>query len=181
MACAGATRRKVESMNRNESGVKWLNHSRRKLTGVPSRENLTEINPNMVGVAMAVPFVASRGHARFGQCPNPSRLARAMSRHASAALLAFASLQVWGMTALGHAPGGAVITIAAIAMLLLVALPFTRRLERRWHDLAGSALPSPGLTTRFRKDRTRLWLLALAVPPLWLGTVAVAAQAATGF
>lgn len=105
-------------------------------------------------------------------------MARAMSRHASGALLAFAVLQVWGMTVLGHAPGGAFIIVAAIAMLLLVAMPFARRIERHWRDLTYSALPSPGLVSRFRRDRTRLWLLALAVPPAWLGTVAVAAQAA---
>lgn len=100
-----------------------------------------------------------------------------MSRHSSGALLAFAAVQVWGVVALSNLAGGRLSPIVALAILLLVAIPFARRLDRRWQDLGRTALPSSGLIARFRRDRTRLWMLAFAVPTLWIGAFAIAARA----
>ena len=134
-----------------------------------------------VGVAMASVFPHSRTHKKYGSAVAAPRLARAMTWHASAALLSFAGLQLWGVVALARAPGGQVLPFVALGLLLLVAIPFARRLERRWRDLAASALPSSGLLMHFRRDRSRLWRLALIIPTLWLGLFAVAAEAASFF
>lgn len=107
------------------------------------------------------------------------RLARAMSWHASGALLLFAGIQIAGVIALADLPGGSALPFVALAMVLLIAVPFSRSLERRWSGLAGSALPSSGLVQAFRADRSRLWRLALVVPTLWIGLFAVVAEAAT--
>ena len=102
-----------------------------------------------------------------------------MSRHASASLLTFAIGQIWAVVALSRMPGGHFLPFLALALLLIVALPFSRRLDARWQDLGRTALPSSGLIARFRRDRSRLWALAVALPTLWAGCFVVIAQAAT--
>ena len=104
-----------------------------------------------------------------------------MTRHASAAVVTFAGLQLAGIFALATEPGARVLPYVALAMLLLFAIPFARRLERRWRGLATSALPSVGLLSHFRRDRSRLWGLALLLPTLWIGLFAVVAEAAPLF
>lgn len=127
---------------------------------------------------MASVFPGSRTAESFCSRHGAARLARAMSWHASGALLLFAALQIVGVIALSGMPGGQMLPFVALALLVLVAVPFSRRLERRWSRLADTALPGPGLTVRFRKDRERLWRLACIVPTAWIGLFAVAAQAA---
>jgi hypothetical protein len=101
-----------------------------------------------------------------------------MSWHASGALLLFSLLQIAGVIALSAMPGGRVLPFVALALLILVALPYSRALERGWSRLADTALPGPGLTGRFRRDRERLWRMACIVPTAWIGLFAAAAQAA---
>ena len=67
---------------------------------------------------------------------------------------------------------------ALLASLMVLAVPFTRHFERRWANLARTALPSATLLTLFRRDRARLWRFALLVPVVWLGGYAVMAEAA---
>lgn len=134
-----------------------------------------------VGVAMASVFPQSRTHEKYGSAVAAPRLARAMTWHASTALLAFAGLQLWGVIALANMPGARILPFVALGLLILIAVPFARRLERHWRDLAASALPSSGLLMHFRRDRTRLWRLALIIPTLWLGLFAVVAEAAPFF
>lgn len=126
---------------------------------------------------MASVFPLGRAQANWGSPDTASRLARRMSRHASAALLMFAAVQIVGIILLNDLPGGRMLPYVALALLVLGAVPFARRVEARWQDLEKRALPCPGLRARFRADRSTLWRLALAVPALWLGTFAVAARA----
>lgn len=128
---------------------------------------------------MASVFPHSRTQDKFGSAQAAPRLARSMTWHASAALLAFSGLQLWGVIALADVPGAPILPFVALGLLILIAIPFARRLERRWRDLAASALPSAGLVTSFRQDRSRLWRLAVLVPSLWIGTFAAVAEATT--
>ncbi len=92
--------------------------------------------------------------------------------------MTFALLQIAGVVALSDIPGGSALPFVALALLLLIALPFSRMLERRWSGLASTALPSTGLVQAFRADRSRLWRLAVIVPTLWIGLFAVVVEAA---
>lgn len=129
------------------------------------------------GVAMASVFPHSRTQENYGSAMAAPRLARSMTWHASLALLVFAGVQLWGVMALSGSPGSRALPFIALGLLILLAIPFARRLERRWSDLARSALPSDGLVTSFRRDRSRLWRLALLVPTLWIGLYAAVAEA----
>ena len=125
---------------------------------------------------MASVFPQSRSYSNSTKMVGADRLARHMSWHASGALLAFAGMQIWGVLTLINMPYGRSLPFVALAILLLVAVPFSRRIERRWHHYADSALPSSGLLISFRRDRSRLWRLALLVPTLWIGAVALVAR-----
>jgi len=106
------------------------------------------------------------------------RLARQMTLHASLAVLAFSVIQIIGVLLLHDHRGGALLPVVALASLMVIAVPFTRHIERRWANLARTALPSATLLSHFRRDRARLWRFALLVPVLWLGGYAVMAEAA---
>jgi hypothetical protein len=106
-------------------------------------------------------------------------LARRMSRHSAGALLVFSIIQVWAVVTATPVAGGQWLPLIALGLLIVIAIPFARRIERRWGDLADNALPCPALVTQFRRDRARLWALALLVPALWVLSYAAVAEAAT--
>lgn len=117
---------------------------------------------------MASVFPGTRISPRVSPPVSASALARAMSWHASGALMLFALLQIAGLVLIDGAAGG-VLPFVALGLLLLGAMPLARGIDRRWSRLADMALPSTGLYRRFRRDRARLWQAALLVPPLWFG------------
>jgi len=150
-----------------------------KLTAAPQQGISVVITADFdPGGRMASVFPGSRSQVDFYSPAAAPRLARAMTRHASMALLTFAVLQVLGIIAFSQAPGGAMLPFVALGLLLLLAIPFSRAVERRWARFANTALPSPGLLARFRDDRARLWRLACIVPTAWLGLFAAMSQAA---
>lgn len=125
---------------------------------------------------MASVFPLSRNTHTMFALPGSRRLARGMSRHAAGAMLLFAGWQAWLAIGLSDQFGAATLPWAALILLILGAIPLTRAMERRWHRLAQEALPCPGLLSAYRRDRARLWLLALAVPPLSMTATLAAAQ-----
>ncbi len=120
---------------------------------------------------MAVFAAASVGRRLVA--PSATQLAQAMGRHASATVLMFAVMQNWGVVALADRPYGQLLPFVALGLLLLVALPYARRVERRWRRLAEAALPGGDLERHYRLDRARLWRGAFLLPALWIGAVAV--------
>ncbi|MFM6853390.1 MAG: hypothetical protein ACKOUM_04845 [Sphingopyxis sp.] len=128
---------------------------------------------------MATVFPLARTRSHPDTMRNASSMARAMSRHAAAALLLFTGLQIWAIVALNHMRYGSVLPFIALAVLFLLAVPFSRRAVRRWQMLAHTALPCAGLIQRFRRDRGRLWRLAFIVPTVWVALFAAVAKAAT--
>lgn len=117
---------------------------------------------------MASVFPLSRTHENREFLPSPSKLARAVTLHSSLAVLTFAALQVCAVVALAQQPGGSMLPFVALAVLILLFIPFARRIERRWRNLAAAALPSDGLLVSFRRDRQLLWRLALIGPLAWV-------------
>ena len=103
---------------------------------------------------------------------SPARLAQRMSRHLAGAVITFALVQLvlLHLAVSGGAPTA--LGYGALAMVVLIALPTARRLERRWRDFADTALPSPRLGQLWARDVRRLWLAAIMVPGLWIGGAA---------
>lgn len=96
-------------------------------------------------------------------------LGHRMTRHIAAALVVFAVAQIWLVSAAIDAGAPRMLSAIALTALVALAIPFARRTERRWHQLAQEALPSPALSSRFHRDVRRLWLLALGLPACWVG------------
>jgi hypothetical protein len=126
---------------------------------------------------MASVFPQSRTYLGVEALVGADRLAKSMAWHASGSLLTLAALQIWGVLTLINLPFGRSLPFVALAVLLLIGIPLTRRIERRWHRLAANALPSSALLIRFRQDRARLWRLALIVPTVWIGLFALVSRA----
>lgn len=116
---------------------------------------------------MATSF-SSRGWARSANIlPRARHLGNQMTRHVAAAVIVFAVMQIWLVSAAIEAGAPRGISVMAMIVLLIAALPFARITERRWQMLARQALPSPALMARFRGDVRRLWLLTAIVPAMW--------------
>ena len=109
--------------------------------------------------------------------PAPRSLGRRMSWHAAAALIAFALLQIWLVSSAVAAGAPSALMLVALVLLIALAIPAARAIERRWHRLSRKALASRGLHTRFRRDVRRLWAAALALPLLWIGAATAALEA----
>lgn len=126
--------------------------------------------------------MASTFGPRLWRRTNPSvpparSLGRRMTRHAAAALLVFASLQIWLVSSAIAAGAPSVLTIVALVFILALAVPIARLTERRWYHLSRQALASWGLHARFRRDVRRLWVAALTLPFLWISGTLAATEA----
>ena len=127
---------------------------------------------------MASVYPQSRGQIHTISAIGPRSLARGITVHTSLALMVFAVLQAVGVVALNDLPGGRWLPFIALAVLILIAVPFSRRVERRWRRMADQALPSSRLRNDYRRDRAQLWRYATIAPLLWIGSYSVVAQAA---
>lgn len=109
--------------------------------------------------------------------PAARSLGRRMTWHAATALIVFAALQIWLVTSAVDAGAPSAFTIIALVMLVALALPAARAVERRWHRLSRQALASWGLHARFCRDVRRLWIAALTLPFLWVSGALAATDA----
>jgi hypothetical protein len=109
--------------------------------------------------------------------PHARSLSRQMTLHVAGAVIAFAVVQIWAVTSAVGMGQSRLLPVVALAILLFAALPIARRIERQWHRLGQSALPSVGLYQRFRREVRRLWLVATLFPAAWVGLVVFANEA----
>jgi hypothetical protein len=118
---------------------------------------------------MATSFSSREWTRSANFTPRARNLGARMTRHVAVALMLFAIVQIWLVNAALEHGASQLVTIGALVTLLAFAIPFARRMERRWYRLGEQALPSPALTAHFRRDIMWLWTLAVLLPPLWIG------------
>jgi hypothetical protein len=87
-----------------------------------------------------------------------------MSNHVAAALLVFTALQLLVTMRYLSAGASRTLPLLTLAMLVGVAIPGCRWLERRWAALGDEAGGDPALGRPFRRDIALLWAVALALP-----------------
>ncbi|WP_447760837.1 hypothetical protein [Sphingopyxis panaciterrae] len=109
--------------------------------------------------------------------PAARSLGRRMTVHSAAALIAFAVLQIWLVSSAVAAGAPSGLIVVALIVLLALAVPVARSVERRWYRLSRQALASWGLHARFRRDVRRLWVAALTLPFLWVSGAMAATDA----
>jgi hypothetical protein len=118
---------------------------------------------------MASVFPGTKSVSNPLALPSGRALARGMSRHASVAMLVFALWQVWLALRFADSAGGGALPWVSLVLLMIGAIPFARHMERRWQRLTQDSFPCPGLVAAYRRDRRRLWLLAISAPVIALG------------
>jgi len=91
-----------------------------------------------------------------------------MSNNCACALLVYTLLQIFVVVSAIETKGMSIAPYFGLVLLVAIIIPFCRKYERRWQELAKSNLPDAGLATRFRKDQLVLWVLALGLPFLFV-------------
>ncbi|MDE1915863.1 MAG: hypothetical protein KGJ57_06075 [Sphingomonadales bacterium] len=87
-----------------------------------------------------------------------------MSDNIAFALLAYTALQIVLTMGVLRARGASVLPFAALVILVAGIIPACRRFERRWSRLGDAEAADPALVSRYRRDVTGLWALALGLP-----------------
>lgn len=91
-----------------------------------------------------------------------------MSNNLAAALVTFAGLQIFVISAIVATGATTLLYHIGIAILIVAVIPAARNLERRWEVLSQSDLPANGLAVRFRMDQLKLWAATLLLPLGWI-------------
>lgn len=90
-----------------------------------------------------------------------------ISNNAAGALLLFTLLHVTCFTALAAFAGSSLVSYLGIAIMIGLVIPALARFEARWHGETLQGLSDGELALRFRTERRRLWIAAVAAPFLW--------------
>jgi hypothetical protein len=93
---------------------------------------------------------------------------RRMSNNLAAALVTFAGLQIFVISAVVATGATTLLYHIGIAILIAAVIPAARNIERRWETLSQSDLSHHGLAVRFRMDQLKLWTGALLLPLGWI-------------
>lgn len=93
---------------------------------------------------------------------------RRMSNNLAAALVTFAGLQIFVISAVVAIGATTLLYHIGIAILIAAVIPAARNLDRRWEALSQSDLSNQGLAVRFRMDQLKLWTATLLLPLGWI-------------
>lgn len=129
---------------------------------------------------MATTFEPRLWNRTTASVPPARSLGRRMRVHAATALIAFAALQLWLVLDAVNKGAASALLFIPLGILMALAIPLTRKFERRWYRRSREALASWGLHARFCRDVRRLWAVALVLPFLWVNGALAASQAIAG-
>lgn len=93
---------------------------------------------------------------------------RSMSNNLAAALVVYAGLQIFVISAIVATGATSLLYHLGIAVLIAAIVPAARSMERRWEQLPQYALPRQVIADRFRMDLLRLWGTVLLLPFVWI-------------
>ena len=110
--------------------------------------------------------------------PHAGKLARQMTIHIAAAVVVYALVQLWLVIGAVAEGGSRFLPHIGVGLMLIAVVPAARRIERRWADLANSALASRELCQSYRHDAARVWAGAIILPFVWVGAFMGASAAA---
>lgn len=106
----------------------------------------------------------------------PRQLVQRMRMNIAGALLVFTAIQVLLTAIVAHQTGLHEPSIIGLVVVVALAVPAARIVDRRWVMLCHRSVYGPGLVARYRRDVARLWFTAVTAAPLWLAVaVAIAA------
>lgn len=92
-----------------------------------------------------------------------------MSDNIAYALLTYTGLQIFMTMGALEAHNTSLLPYFALVLLVGAIIPACRWFERRWNRLDDAHAADPNLAAAFKRDRRRLWLLAIGLPFLITG------------
>ena len=94
-----------------------------------------------------------------------------MSNNCAAALLVYTMLQIFFVLSFIDNNGMSIAPYFGLILLVAIIIPFCRKYEKRWENMASVDLTEQSLAARFRKDQIILWILALGLPFVFVGLI----------
>ncbi|WP_159437088.1 hypothetical protein [Parasphingorhabdus marina] len=94
-----------------------------------------------------------------------------MSNHCAGALLFYTMMQIFFVLSFIETKGMSIAPYFGLVLLVAIIIPFCRRYEKRWEELAKSSIPETNMALRFRRDAITLWLLAIGLPIIFVGII----------
>ncbi|MHA6316114.1 hypothetical protein ACXYN8_00435 [Altererythrobacter sp. CAU 1778] len=90
--------------------------------------------------------------------------ARRMSDHVAYALLVYTGLHIFVTMSAIKGLGGSILPFLSLIVLVGGIIPALRTFEKRWAAIGTEQADDPRLGSRFRRDLTGLWLMAIGLP-----------------
>lgn len=96
-----------------------------------------------------------------------------MSNNCATALLVYTMMQIFFVLSFIETKGMSIAPYFGLVLLVAVIVPFCRKYEKRWQDIANHGLTEQSLAARFRRDQVSLWILALGLPFVFVGIIKI--------
>lgn len=117
--------------------------------------------------------VSKRRDDRSLRASSAVRWEKKMSNNCATALLVYTMMQIFFVLSFIQTKGMSIAPYFGLVLLVAVIVPFCRKYEKRWQDIANSGLSEQSLAARFRKDQITLWILALGLPFVFVGIIKI--------
>lgn len=89
---------------------------------------------------------------------------RRMSDNIAYALLVYTALQIFVTMSVLKGGGSSLLPYLALIILVVAIIPSCRRFEKHWNSLTSAQAVDPQFAVCFRRDRLKLWLVAIGLP-----------------
>jgi hypothetical protein len=133
--------------------------------------NGDDILRGMNMVAAAPHKSVSKHSARHDVQHSSVRWDKKMSNNCAAALLVYTMMQIFFVLSFIETKGMSIAPYFGLVLLVAVIIPFCRKFEKRWVNMASSGLSEQSIAAKFRSDQVVLWMLAIGLPFVFVGLI----------
>ena len=99
-----------------------------------------------------------------------------MSNNCAAALLVYTLMQIFFVLSFIETKGMSIAPYFGLVLLVAVIIPFCRKFEKRWVNMAQSGLSEQSMAAKFRSDQVVLWMLAIGLPFVFVALIKAVGQ-----
>ena len=96
---------------------------------------------------------------------------RKISDHVAYALLGYTALQIVVTMGALENDGESILPYFALVLLVAAIIPGARMFEQRWEKLTDDEAADPALAPEFKRDRLKIWAVAIALPFIVTGVI----------
>lgn len=111
----------------------------------------------------------AKSYTAKGEQAKPLDWRKKMSDHVAWALLVYTGLQIFVTVEAIKGQGASILPYLALVVLVAGIIPACRAFEKRWEYLDDNQAYDLSYKSAFVRDRTVLWILAIALPLVLTG------------